>query len=147
MLVTFGCPLESFTIVARKSIVLASAGFHLNDIGHVILVFGPAASPPASPPAGASAGVKMMPSVLYSYALASICDISVAQHWNMLWSCPVYLNFLYSIRIGHVAAPRTTGRAFSAFIVSTNSGRRYLLADASAEGGTKCSARTSLPAI
>ena len=84
MLVTFGWLLVSFTIVTRKSIVLASAGFHLNDSGHVILVLGPAASPPASPPAGASAGVKMMPSVVYSYALESICDISVAQHWNML---------------------------------------------------------------
>ena len=84
MLVVLGCPLVSFTTVARKSMVLASVGFHLNDIGHVILVLGPAASPPASPPTGAFAGVKIMPSVVYSNALESICDMSVAQHWNML---------------------------------------------------------------
>ena len=93
--------------------VLASAGFHLNDSGHVVLVLGPAASPPASQPTGASAGVKMMPSVVYSYALESICYMSVAQHWKMLWSCPVYLNLLHSMRTGHAAAPRTMERAFS----------------------------------
>ena len=147
MLVTLGWPFESFTMVARKSMVLASVGFHLNDSGHVILVFGPAASPPASPPTGASAGVKMMPSVMYSNPLESICDMSVPQHWKMLWSCPVYLNFLHSMRTGHVAALRTTERAFNPLIASNNSGRRYLVTDTSAEGGTKCSARTSLPAM
>ena len=62
---------SSFLTEIRKSIVLNSAGFHLNECSHVVL-FGLVVEPIKLEPTPNNEGVRISPSVSYSYILLSI---------------------------------------------------------------------------
>ena len=65
--------------VTKKSIVLNSGGFHLNEYFQGILLFGPGGPPNSVPPTANAAGVKIKPSVLYSKSPSAL-SVNIFEH-------------------------------------------------------------------
>ena len=66
-------------MLTKKSTVLNSAGFHLNEDSHVDFTMGPGFPPIVFPPTGNNDGVKMSPSVLYAKTPSFIFD-NILEH-------------------------------------------------------------------
>ena len=76
-------------MLTKKSIVLNSAGFHLNDKSQVDLYNGPAL-PIKLLPAPVSDGVKIKPSVLYSNSPSFIFD-KIIEHPLKILSISLFI--------------------------------------------------------